>query len=384
MWLCVRAPVNLWIFPERPRSGRNAKSNMPENKLIHPFPVAPTPGETIEVAPGILWIRLPLPFRLNHINIYVIEDDDGWAILDTGIANETTRSVWEALVSGPLAGRKLSRLIVTHFHPDHIGLAGWLAERFDLPLLTSQTSYLGCLNISLSPGALDAAPYRDFYLRNGLDPETTMRVTTQGHGYLKMVAPLPPIFERIVAGDQLKIGKRRFDVLTGDGHAPEQVMLYCAEENLFLAADQVLAKITPNVSVWAVDPTGDPLGLYLRSLRDLAKRLPADALVLPGHELPFFGLHTRASELIAHHEKRCAAIADFCTSRPCAAAEFVPVIFHHALDSHQMSFAFSEVQAHVNYMLREGRLAWVESTGGVEKIIAVEHDDFGLAQAKVI
>jgi len=343
---------------------------MQADKLNHPFPVAPAAGETIEVAPGVLWIRMPLPFRLNHINIYLLEDGDGWAILDTGIANETTRAIWEALASGPLAGRKYTRLIVTHFHPDHIGLAGWLCERFGLPLLTSQTSYLSSLNISLSPGALDAAPYRDFYLRNGLDPETTMRVTTQGHGYLKMVTALPPIFERVVGGDVLEIGKRKFEVLTGDGHAPEQVMLYCAEDNLFLAADQVLAKISPNVSVWAVDPTGDPLGLYLRSLRELATKLPADALVLPGHELPFYGLHVRAKELIAHHEKRCAAIAAFCASQPSTAAELVPVIFHHALDSHQMSFAFSEVLAHVNYMLRENQLAWADREGGVEKIIA--------------
>jgi glyoxylase-like metal-dependent hydrolase (beta-lactamase superfamily II) len=346
------------------------KIEMQDETLTHPFMVPPAPGETIEVAPGLLWIRMPLPFRLNHINIYLVEDGDGWAIIDTGIANDKTRAIWEALVVGPLAGRKFTRLIVTHFHPDHIGLAGWLAERFDLPLLTTQTSYLGCLNISLSPGALDAAIYRDFYTRNGLDAETTMRVATQGHGYLKMVAPLPPTFERVVAGDVLKIGKRKFNVLTGDGHAPEQMMLFCAEENLFLSADQVLAKISPNVSVWAVDPTGDPLGLYLRSLRDLTAQLPSDALVLPGHELPFYGLHIRTQELLAHHEKRCAAIAAFCTKQPRSAADLVPVVFHRPLDSHQMSFAFSEVLAHVNYMLREERLAWVACDDGVEKIIA--------------
>ena len=201
----------------------------------------------------------------------------------------------------------MTRLIVTHFHPDHIGLAGWLCERYGLPLLTSQTSYLCCPNISLSPGALDAKPYRDFYLRHGLDAATTQRVATQGHGYLRMVSGLPPTFMRLVAGDTLKIGGRSFEVLTGNGHAPEQVMLYCAADNIFLAADQVLAKITPNISVWAVDPEGDPLGLYLRSLTELKQQIPADALVLPGHQLPFYGLHTRSNELIAHHEVRCAA-----------------------------------------------------------------------------
>jgi glyoxylase-like metal-dependent hydrolase (beta-lactamase superfamily II) len=341
-----------------------------DSPLVFPFPEPPAPGETVEVAPGILWVRIPLPFRLNHINVYLIDDGDGWAILDTGIGNDATRKVWEALSSGPLAGRRFTRLIVTHFHPDHIGLAGWLCERFGLPLLTSQTSYLGCLNISLSPGALDAKPYRDFYLRHGLDAATTQRVATQGHGYLKMVSGLPPTFDRIVAGDTLAIGKRSFQVLTGNGHAPEQVMLYCAADNVFLAADQVLARITPNISVWAVDPNGDPLGLYMRSLQEIKGQVPADALVLPGHQLPFRGLHTRSDELIAHHNVRCAAIAEACRTTPCSAAELVPVLFTRQLDPHQMSFAFSEVQAHVNYMLRRGELAWSEGADGIERVSA--------------
>jgi len=340
------------------------------SSLTFPVPEPPPTGQVIEIAPGILWARIPLPFRLNHINVYPIDDGDGWAVLDTGIGNEPTRAVWIALAEGPLAGRRLTRLIVTHFHPDHIGLAGWLCERFGLPLLTSQTSYLSCANISLSPGALDAKPYRDFYLRHGLDAETTQRVATQGHNYLRMVSGLPPTFTRLVAGDTLKIGGRSFDVLTGNGHAPEQVMLYCAADNVFLAADQVLAKITPNISVWAVDPQGDPLGLYIRSLNELKQQVPADALVLPGHQLPFYGLHTRSDQLIAHHEARCASIAEACRTAPRSAAELVPVLFHIQLDPHQMSFAFSEVQAHVNYMLRRGELAWVEGADEVERVVA--------------
>jgi glyoxylase-like metal-dependent hydrolase (beta-lactamase superfamily II) len=168
----------------------------------------------------------------------------------------------------------------------------------------------------------------------------------------------------------LQIGGRSFDVLTGNGHAPEQVMLYCAADKVFLAADQVLAKITPNISVWAVDPEGDPLGLYIRSLNELRTQIPADALVLPGHQLPFYGLHTRSKELIAHHEVRCAAIAQACRAAPRSAAELVPVLFSRALDPHQMSFAFSEVQAHVNYMLRRGELAWVEGSDDVERVVA--------------
>lgn len=342
----------------------------PMQNLSFPFPSAPTAGELIEIAPGILWTRFPLPFRLDHVNIYFIRDGEGWAVLDAGIGDDATRKAWRALLAGPLQGQRLTRLIVTHFHPDHIGLAGWLCEEFSLPMLTSQTSYLGCLNISLSPGALDAKPYHDFYLRHGLDAQTTARVATQGHSYLKMVTPLPPTFRRIVAGDTLRIGDREFSVLSGDGHAPEQIMLYCAKEKLFFAADQVLEKITPNVSVWAVDPDGDPLGLFVRSLTALKTELPADTLVLPGHRLPFIGLHDRCEGLIAHHEERCTMIAEACQASPRSVAELLPVIFPRVTDPHQMSFAFSEVFAHVNYMLATGRLVWAGVENGVERIIS--------------
>jgi glyoxylase-like metal-dependent hydrolase (beta-lactamase superfamily II) len=196
-----------------------------------------------------------------------------------------------------------------------------------------------------------------------MSEETANTVATQGHGYLRMVAPLPPTFFRLVAGDWLTIGRRRFEVFSGDGHAAEQLMLYLPEENVFLGADQVLAKITPNVSVWAVDPEGDPLGLYLRSLAAISVRIPSDALVLPGHQLPFIGLHRRCAELAAHHAERCAMIAEACAAGPKSVADLVPVLFHRPLDPHQLSFAFSEVHAHVNYMLRRGELVW-DGAGG--------------------
>lgn len=341
-----------------------------ESALSFPFPEPPATATTIEVAPGILWTRIPLPFRLDHVNIYLIEDGDGFAVIDTGIGNEATRQVWQALLSGPLAGRRLTRLIVTHLHPDHIGLAGWLCQRFGLPLLTSQSSYLGCINISLSPGALDAKPYRDFYARHGMDPATVERVSSHGHGYLKMVEPLPLTFTRLVAGDTLTLGGRDFQVLSGDGHAPEQLMFYCPSENLFLTADQVIVKITPNISVWAVEPDGDPLGLYLRSLGQLKERIPEGALVLPGHQLPFVGLHQRCDELAAHHAGRCRLIAAACARAPHTVADLVPVLFTRALDPHQLGFAFSEVHAHVNFMLRRGELKHVQSDDGNIRSVA--------------
>jgi glyoxylase-like metal-dependent hydrolase (beta-lactamase superfamily II) len=326
--------------------------------LNQPFPVPPESGQVIEVAPGILWIRLAMPFRLDHINIYLLADDQGWTVLDTGLGNAPTIEAWEILLQGPLRGMHFSRLIVTHMHPDHIGLAGWLCRRFDMPLWTSMTTWLGCLNISLGPGELDTPHFREFYLRHGLDEATTASVATQGHRYLKMVTALPPTFRRLVAGDRIRIGRRNFEVMTGDGHAPEQIMLHCAEEGVFFASDQVLAKITPNVSTWTVEPDGNPLGLYLRSLRQLQEVTAPDVLVLPGHQLPFVGLHHRARELIAHHATRCAMIVDAVKDSPKALASLVPIIFPRLLDPHQLGFAFSETHAHVNLLVEEGALRW--------------------------
>jgi glyoxylase-like metal-dependent hydrolase (beta-lactamase superfamily II) len=336
--------------------------------LDFPFPEAPAPGSVIKVADGILWARVPLPFKLDHVNIYLIEDDGGWAVVDTGIGDARTIAAWQALLEGPLAGAKLTRLIVTHFHPDHIGLAGWLCEKHDMPLLTTQTCYLGCLNISLSPGASDSQIYHDFYRSHGLAEDVTKLVGTLGHAYLRQVLPLPATFQRLVAGDKLKIGRFDFEVLSGDGHAPEQLMLYAREQGIFLAADQVLAKITPNISVWAVEPKGDPLGLYLRSLRALQDQIARDVLVLPGHQLPFHGLHDRCAELAAHHFERCDRILESCKASPRTVAELVPVLFTRPLDPHQLSFAFSETLAHVNLLVHQGRLAWSKTCEGLQQV----------------
>ena len=239
---------------------------------------------------------------------------------------------------------------------------------FDAPLYAGLTTYLSSINISIRPDSLEGEHYRDFYLRHGLAPEIAALVATRGHEYLRLVHALEPTFRRILAGDTLTVGGRNYWLMSGEGHAPEQIMLLSEADGLFLAADQVLAKITPNVSVWAVDPDGDPLALYLRSLRALTEQVAPDVLVLPGHQLPFYGLHSRAEELIAHHGLRCDLILSSCKGTPHSAAELVPVLFPKALDPHQLSFAFSETQAHINYLIGRGSLEASLSADGIERV----------------
>ncbi len=329
---------------------------VPAASLQFPFAEPPAPGMLIKVADGIQWLRLALPFRLNHVNVYLLDDGPGVVLIDTGIGNAETQAVWEALLGGVLQGRTVTRIIATHCHPDHVGMAGWLCTRTGAPLLMSQTEYLTSLNIHLDPAALDAEPYRSFYLGHGLDPDITAGMLKIGHRYLRMVTGLPRVFRRVIEGEVLRIGRRDWAVLSGGGHSPEQLMLHCAADGLFIAADQVLARITPNISVQANDPEGDPLGIFLRSLERLRGAVPADVTVLPGHNLPFVGLHTRLDELAAHHAARCDAIVT-ASQTPHSVAELVPVVFGRTIDDpHQMAFAFSEALAHVNYLRRSGRV----------------------------
>ena len=332
--------------------------------LRYPWESHPAPDQVVELVPGVLWVRMKLPFRLNHVNIYLIADGDGFAVVDSGFGNEETIAAWTVLFEGPLRHVNVTRLIVTHSHPDHVGLAGWIVERFACPLQMSQVEYLQSIYHQNRGTKERRNAQRLFFRRHGMDENLTDQLLGRGQDYLKRVSELPPSYRRISHGDEVSIGARRFKVITGGGHALDQVMLYCAADKLFLSADQVLSKISPNVSVWAVEPDQNSLGEYLASLASLTTTLPYDALVLPGHGVPFYGLKTRIKQLADHHEERCRLIAEACRDVPQTSAQLVPVVFHkHVLDAHQMGFAAGELIAHVNYMLVEGRLTAQEKNG---------------------
>ena len=334
--------------------------------LRYPWETPPKPGEILELMPGVVWVRLALPFQLNHVNIYLLADGDGWTMIDSGFGNEETIAAWTALFEGPLKNFNITRLIVTHSHPDHVGLAGWIVERFDCPLVMSQVEYLQSVYHQNRGTEERKQAQRLFFRRHGMDENLTDKLLGRGQDYLKRVSTLPASYRRIAHGDEISIGSRRFKVLTGGGHALDQVMLYCAADKLFLSADQVLSKISPNVSVWAVEPDQNSLGGYLASLASLTTTLPYDALVLPGHGVPFYGLKTRIKQLADHHEERCGMIAVACREAPKTCAELVPVVFHkYPLDAHQTGFAAGELIAHLNYMVNEGRLVLEPQPDGV-------------------
>jgi glyoxylase-like metal-dependent hydrolase (beta-lactamase superfamily II) len=287
--------------------------------------------------------------------------------VDSGLGDDACKEAWEAALAGPLAGQRLRSLIVSHYHPDHVGLAGWLCERFDLELSMPRPEYLHTLLLQFAPGDYGEEVFRPFYKRHGLSAEATEIVLSRGHEYLKRTTGVPASYHRIKHGDTLAVAERSFQVLTGGGHALEQAMLFRPEERLFLAADQVIARISPNVSVHPMEPRLDALGIYLNSLRAVRASVAPDVLVLPGHGLPFHGLHDRVEELIAHHAARCGEIAVACKDVPLSVAEIVPFLFTRVLDAHQTGFAFGEVLAHVNHMVGRGELRLETDAGGVDR-----------------
>jgi glyoxylase-like metal-dependent hydrolase (beta-lactamase superfamily II) len=341
------------------------------SSLTFPFPAPPPPGELIDVGPGIRWLRLPLPYRLDHVNIYLIENGGGWTAFDTGLGTDDCKLAWEVALAGPMKGHCLKSLFVSHFHPDHVGLAGWLCDRYGLEMTMPRPEYLHTLLLQFAPADYAVDVYRPFYKRHGLSVEATEIVLSRGHEYLKRTTGVPASYHRIKHNDTLTIGSRGFQVLTGGGHSLEQAMLYRPQERLFLAADQVIARISPNVSVHPMEPALDALGIYLGSLRAIKVSVAPDVLVLPGHGLPFYGLHDRIEELITHHALRCGEIAAACRNAPRSVAEIVPFLFTRTLDAHQTGFAFGEVLAHVNHMLGLGELRLETDAAGVDRYHAI-------------
>ena len=334
------------------------------------FPVAapPSPGEVIPIAPGILWLRMRLPFALDHINLWLLEDGESWTAVDTGFALPETREAWQYIWDKHLGGRKIGRVIVTHYHPDHIGLAGWLTERWEAPLWTTEKEWLHAQLHSRGGGEDAAELRRGFAHRAGLDAEGAQIFAERQGNYRRGVPSVPSLFHRIGEGSVISIDGRDWRVIIGEGHAPEHACLYCEEAGVLIAGDQILPKISPNISVQAHEPDGDPLARYLRSLQKLREALPPDILVLPSHNLPFRGVHLRIDELAAHHQARCDTVLTACAT-PHSAAELMPVLFRRTLDRHQTGFALGEALAHVHYLVGEGEVARTTDAGGVDRFL---------------
>jgi glyoxylase-like metal-dependent hydrolase (beta-lactamase superfamily II) len=346
-----------------------------ESRLHYPQGEAlPEPGRARLVAPGVKWIRMGLPFALDHINLWLLRDTvegvDGWTLVDCCIARDEAKALWEQVFANELDGLPVLRVIATHMHPDHIGLADWLCEKWDAMLWCSATDYNAARIASQSTTGFGGDRAAAFFASHGMSAPDDLEKIRQRAGYYPSLVPrVPPAYRRMMDGQTVSIGGRDWRCISGYGHAPEHIALYCGEIQTLISGDMVLPRISTNVSVYDVEPEGDPLSLFLESL-DKYLPLPAATLVLPSHGKPFTGLHERIEQLKDHHRDRLAEVLAACQAAPCRAMDIIPVLFTRALDLHQMTFAMGEAVAHLHRLWFTGQLQRKRDADGVYRFQA--------------
>ena len=337
--------------------------NLPEGPKRHvrhdslEYPMTPpmADGSVVEIADGLLWLRMPMPMALDHINLYLLEDDDGWFIIDTGLNNAETRQLWLTVIERHSNNKSIKGVICTHFHYDHSGLSAWLMKTFNVPLYMTHGEFFTLKTISSGMATLGNENQLDFYHRAGA-PRAQIDAMMEACRKDPFIKNCPPEFTRLRAGDVLTIGKRRWQILIGEGHSPEHACLYCDEDKILLAGDQLLPHISSNILVSELEPQGQPLTNWLRSLDELQSLNP-ETLVLPAHGPVFRQLHLRAQQLIEHHLEQLDILREFALKEPeFNAYQAMKCLFKRSLSAVEIMMALGESLAHLNWLESNGDL----------------------------
>ena len=325
-------------------------------KPLHfPFTDPPAEGQAVKVAEGILWLRLPLPGALDHVNAYALDDGASWTIVDTGLSSKRGKAIWQALLAGPLGGKPVGRLIVTHHHPDHLGLAGWFQAQ-GAELVITRTAWLYARMLTLDEQATRSPESTLFLTRAGMGAEAlAQKAAERPFNFCDVVDPMPLGFARLEEGTVLHAAGRRWQVRLGQGHAPDHATLWSLDDHLVLGGDQFLATITPNIGVYATEPDADPLSEWLTSCRRFQPLARPDQLILPGHKLPFTGLPQRLTQKIASHEAALARLLDHLSS-PTRAVDCFSALYRRSLGPEDFGLALAETLAHLNCLHRQGQI----------------------------
>jgi glyoxylase-like metal-dependent hydrolase (beta-lactamase superfamily II) len=326
--------------------------------LRFPFAAPPAPGELFDVAPGIKWLRMPLPFALDHINLWLVEEGDGFTLVDTGYGDEATRAVWDEHCARVLDARPVRRIVATHYHPDHLGNGAWLSARFGVTVAMTAAEYLTGHAVHAQTAGYAVADTCALFRAHGVSADHVRELSARGNRYRAGVPELPQKFQRVFPGASLRLGGTDWRVIGGYGHSPEHAALHASDRRVLISGDMLLPRISTNVAVWPAEPDADPLARFLESLAAF-EALPDDTLVLPSHGLPFRGIVARVTQLREHHRARLAELIDAVGSAnaSASAADIVPVLFRRPLDLQQRFFAVGEAIAHLNHLAASGRLA---------------------------
>ena len=335
-----------------------------QDSLKYEFDCQPEIGEAIDILPGLKWLRLPLPFLLGHINVWLLKDGETWVIVDTGIFSKPTRAVWQDVFTNCLDDAPVSRVLVTHMHPDHVGCAGWLCQRFGVELYMTRDEYLLCRILVSDTGLPVPDEGRSFYHAAGFSEEQMCLYSEMFGGFGKVVSQLPQSFHRLRQKYTVTIGAQQWQVITGHGHSPEHACLYNPQWNVLISGDQILPTISPNVSVYPTEPTANPLAGWFESLRRMKTRLPDDVLVLPAHGKPFRGVKERLDALIEEHETGLEKLRERCLE-PKRAVDVFAALFKSKITDKNMMMATGEAIAHLNYLIYAGEMEFEKDQNGI-------------------
>ncbi len=322
------------------------------SKLEFPWNAPPGKGEVTEISPGLLWARLPLPFRLDHVNVWLLEDDDGWTVIDTGCATPELFDVWETLLAGPMRGLPVRRVVATHGHVDHIGLSGWLVERFEADFVGTFAEWIWARLTHMHDVPNSSATHHSYLIRHGFDESVADGMIKSRNRFIDLSGPIPGAITEIRDGHTIRFGRRDWRVLVTRGHAFEHASFYDSVSDILISGDHLLPRISPVIAVYEMTPTADPLADYLASFPQFAD-IPARTLVLPSHGMPYRGIHERIEELRDHHRKRLDATANS-LSVPRTALDLSRTMFPHIEGPDNIGFALGETLAHINYLVNSG------------------------------
>ncbi|MCK0151447.1 MBL fold metallo-hydrolase [Marivita sp. S6314] len=332
--------------------------------IRYPWDIPPEEGDAIEVADGILWIRLPLPMKLDHVNVYALDEGDSWTLVDTGFDSKRSTALWTRLLDGPLKGKPVARVFVTHHHPDHIGMAGWFQSEHGATLTTTRTAWLMGRMLQLDEQATPNPETLTFWQRCGMTPEILeKRASERPFNFADCVAPMPLGYQRVRQGDTFQSAGRTWDVHIGNGHAPEHATLWSRDDNLVLAGDQILPSISSNIGVYATEPEADPVADWLEACERFATMAREDHLVLGGHKMPFTGLPLRLHQLIENHHGALRRLEAHIAEPKSAGDCFAP-LFKRQIGDGEYGLALVEAMAHCLHLWHEGRATRTLNAGG--------------------